>query len=170
MALFLAACAVQLAVPASMVLREEGTLRWGTELRFRAGPVDPVDPFRGRYVALTLAVEREPVPAVEGLRLGQEVYALVEEDEQGFARIGGVRTTRPAGSSVYVKARIRGGPGGSFRLDLPFDRFYMEESRAQETEELIRSRLRQGGGEAWIVVRVRGGRAALVDLVVEGGS
>jgi uncharacterized membrane-anchored protein len=87
--LFLAACALQLGVPAAMVLREEATLRGGAELRFRAGPVDPVDPFRGRYVALSLEIERERLPEAPWhrpgrVRGGRAVLAdLVIEDGAG---------------------------------------------------------------------------------------
>jgi hypothetical protein len=129
--------------------------------------VDPVDPFRGRYVALALEMERQAVPAREGLREGQEVFVLLEEDEEGFARLASVLPDRPARGTVFVKARLRGRPDGSFRLDLPFDRYYMEESRAQETETLLRQSAAREGGRAWIAVRVRGDRATIADLVVE---
>lgn len=167
LALFLAACTLQLGVPAAMVLREETVLRRGAELRFRCGPVDSVGSFRGRSVTLSLDLERDPVPAGKGFREGQQVFVVLGEDEEGFARLDSVLTERPPEGSVYVKARLRGAPDGSFRLDLPFDRYYMKESRAPETERLLRESAARGGGEAWIVVRVHGGRAALADLVVE---
>ena len=39
--LFAACCTIQIAVPASMILRHEGTLAEGRAYRFRCAPVDP---------------------------------------------------------------------------------------------------------------------------------
>lgn len=50
--LFALLCVAQWAVPLAMVQRAERTLSEGTAYRFRTAPVDPADPFRGRYVTL----------------------------------------------------------------------------------------------------------------------
>ena len=42
----------QWAVPSSMILRREASLRQGKEFKLRVRPLDPYDAFRGRFVRL----------------------------------------------------------------------------------------------------------------------
>ena len=49
--LFIVVAVVQIAAPASMILRRERALDRGERFLFRTAPVDPYDAFRGRYVA-----------------------------------------------------------------------------------------------------------------------
>jgi len=51
----------QLAVPGSLIWKREHTLRQGNVWKFRTAPVDPVDVFRGRYVALHFEVETQEI-------------------------------------------------------------------------------------------------------------
>jgi uncharacterized membrane-anchored protein len=165
----------QLAVPVSMILGHERTLREGTAWRFRTAPVDPADAFRGRYVALGFEEQRAPVAAGEVLERGDWAYATLSRDTEGFARLGAVRASRPA-SDDYLKLRVRWLESGSApplaHLELPFDRLYLEESAAPRAEEVYRESQRGGDARrpAWAVVRVRDGRAALEDVMVEGRS
>ena len=43
---------VQLFVPANMILEQEDILKNGTPYKFKTAPIDPYDPFRGKYVWL----------------------------------------------------------------------------------------------------------------------
>ena len=54
------------------------------------------------------------------------------------------------------------------RLELPFERFYMEEELAPEAERVVRERSRGGQRDAYIAVRVRSGSAVIEDLFVGG--
>ena len=91
--LFLCLALVQLAVPASMLVRRELTLQYGRQYRFQTAPVDPYDPFRGRYVAL--ALQANTAPTLPGIQLtsGQRVYAMLTEDAAGFATIASLSLT-----------------------------------------------------------------------------
>ncbi len=60
LALFVVVALVQLAVAGGAIVKSELALRTGEAFRFRIQPVDPVDAFRGRYVAIRFAVERAP--------------------------------------------------------------------------------------------------------------
>lgn len=57
LALLVVLAAAQLAVPASMIVQRETVLTQGRVYKFKTAPVDPVDAFRGRYVALRFEEE-----------------------------------------------------------------------------------------------------------------
>ncbi|MGH8446703.1 MAG: GDYXXLXY domain-containing protein, partial [Solimonas sp.] len=68
------ACLLQWAVPATLAVQSEMTLRSGARYYFRTAPVDPADAFRGRYVALNFEGLRVTVPPASGLQSGDRAY------------------------------------------------------------------------------------------------
>ena len=163
--LFAVCCAIQIAVPASMILRHEGTLADGSVYRFRCAPVDPVDPFRGRYVALAFEQSRFEGSVPDGLDPGSTAYATLEQDTEGFAVISSLEETEPR-EGDYLKVRIEWSSDRSTQVGFPFDRYYMEESLAPEAERAYRDRT--VGKQAWVTVRVRDGDAVLEELYLDG--
>lgn len=156
---------LQLAVPAGMIASRELTLRKGETFRFRTAPVDPYDPFRGRFVALNLEAARAPRPADVELEYRQKVFALLAVDEAGFAYCSGIVVERPA-EGYYLSARITSFDKDQVRLQLPFDRYYAEEDLAPEIERAYRANSRRDKMEAYISVRVRDGRGVLEKLYI----
>ena len=54
---FILVALLQLFVPANMIWQEEGTIQEGTEFHFKVAPVDPNDPFRGKYISLAFEAD-----------------------------------------------------------------------------------------------------------------
>jgi uncharacterized membrane-anchored protein len=159
--ILLVVAAGQLAIPATMILQRERTLRDGHAYKFHTQPVDPYDAFRGRFVALRL----EP-NSISGTNFerGTTVYMTLAEGPDGFVKFAGVAREKPAGQN-YLKVKM----GWSNSLQLPFDRFYMEEKAAPEAERAYREHTRQGGArDAYVIVRVRDGRGVIENLYVAG--
>lgn len=160
--LFAGLVVVQLAVPAMMIDKRQTTLDEGTPYKFRIGPVDPYDPFLGRYLVLNLEVasyERWRGPALER---GQTVYAVLETDRDGFARFRNL-SMDPPGTRDYLKLRVDWQSGQQVRLQLPFDRYYVEENIAQMAWRVRRPARRQPV-PAHIQVRVLEGYGVLEEL------
>ncbi len=155
-ALLLLACAAQLALAGGSVWRLESGLT-GTAYRFETAPVDPVDPFRGRYVALAFPVANVPI-AGEG-ELGGEAYARVEVGDDGLARLREVYVHPPEGIDS-VPVEVLSTHGQRARVRLAFDRFYLPEEQAPLVEQQMRDRR----GRSIAVVRVRPGHAVLEEL------
>jgi len=161
----------QLGVPLSMIAKRETALRTGKVFRFRTRPVDPYDAFRGRYVSVRAAEESGPVMAGDSCERHQKVYAVLEEDEDGFARIGGITTSRPEGDGyITVRARGRAAAGQTIRVKMPFDRYYMNEELAPRAETAYREHSRREQHDAYIAVRVKSGFAVIEELHVGGKS
>lgn len=156
---------LQLAVPAGMIAGREMTLRHGQQFRFRTAPVDPYDPFRGRYVALNLDASRAPHPEGMKLKRNQKVFALLSVDEAGFAFCSDIVAERPSRGD-YLTARVTWWNEGKVNLQLPFDRYYADENLAPEIERAYRAHSRRGKQEAFITVRVRNGRGVLEELYI----
>jgi uncharacterized membrane-anchored protein len=159
--------AVILAVPVSLIVRHETVIQQGREFRFRTRPVDPFDAFRGRFVALSLQETSAMNPAGLTVKQGQRVCALIEVDPDGFARFSEV-TFRPHPDDVYLKCRVSGVSGGRVNLDVPLDRYYMEENKAPAAERLYSMRSRRSISDAYVVVAVRQGNGVIKKLYVAG--
>ena len=156
----------QLAVPGWMIFEQERTLRHGAEYRFETEPLDPYDLFRGRYVALRFKAAE--VERKGDLKFGQKVYVAVKPNAAGFAEIEQISLKPLSGENVF-QATYRGSWSNRHRLEFPFNKYFMDETRAPAAEKAYRSaNTRNSKQKAWAVVRIRNGKAALVDLVIDG--
>lgn len=162
--LFAVAAAVQIAVPVFQIWKYEDTLRTGQAFKFRTAPVDPYDPFRGRYVQLAFADTR----AKEGWGADSSSYEMsyvtLGVDAEGFVTFEKLQTTRPE-TGAYLRVSAF-----SQTIVLPFDRFYMEETEAQLADRaLLTARSRDGSTRSptYALVRVKDGRGVIEDLYVD---
>ena len=166
--LFAAMALLQLAAPASMILSRERTLKQGEAFKFQTAPVDPYDAFRGRYVALRIANSEAAWPEGVSASYGQTIYATIETDVDGFAKFGAASLSPPKGKPyLKVKAGSVNGKGG-IALQLPFDRFFMEEAKAPAAEAAYREHDRGGAAGAYVVIRVLDGAGVIENLFVGG--
>lgn len=164
---------LQIAVPASLVWNSERLMAMGTPFRFRLAPYDPADPFRGRYMNLSFSVERTPIPITGALERAEKVYGVLQNDAQGYAVIPLLTATRPS-SGAYLEF----GPGEwhrqydhgtKARVELPFRRFYVNETRAAAIEEearqiLVESRKDNLPADLHAVIHVGQGQGVMVSL------
>jgi uncharacterized membrane-anchored protein len=159
---------IQICVPLSMIARREATLRQGTAFRFQTRPVDPYDAFRGRYVALQFVSDTVPTKVARSYERGQMVFVSIEEGTNGYAKLSGVSADRPQ-DGHYLRTKVRYHAGNSnLHVNLPFNRFYMNERDAPEAEIQFRRRNQRGiQRKAHALVKVRSGMAVIDDLYIE---
>lgn len=168
--------AAQLAAPASLVVKHEQTRAGGTLWKFQTAPVDPNDPFRGKYVRLSYAIERGPVPFADTgtiyRRPDGRMYAELAKGGDGFATLVRLHERRPEGVEyVDVFLARRGGndlPPATAKVRMPFDRYYLPEDKAAAVERDYAAAGRDAQSNTYAEVRVRDGHAALVQLVLDG--
>ena len=160
---------IQLTVPGWMIFRQEQMLRLGKEYKFQTAPVDPYDLFRGRYVALRFTAESvKQKPGDTKFPSGTKVYVAVKTNEAGFAEVERVSPTPLEGDNVFLTT-VRWKNDKNLSLVFPFNRYYMEESRAPQAEQAYREANRRNSEqETWATVRLRHGNAALADLFIDG--
>ena len=163
--LFVLVALLQLAFPGKLVFDSNKVLWMGSELKFETRPVDPADPFRGRYVALNFAANQFEENTADSWKRNDRVFVLLDRDAKGFARIKGLSVVRPAANELFVKARITYIYDNQITVYYPFSKFFMEESKAPEAERIYRE-----AGEGYALVKVYHGEAVLQDVVVKGKS
>lgn len=173
LAAFILVALAQLYIPVRMILNNEEVLNVGTLYKFRTAPVDPNDPFRGKYIALTFQENSVEIKDKEQWLLGETIYVSLSTDDKGFAKIGSVSKEMPEGHPDVIKARVRyvkeDEPKELF-IDYPFDRFYMEESKAAEAEKTYRQLMADTTRVTYALVSVKDGEAVLSDVQIDGIS
>lgn len=167
----------QLYVPMHMIWQREAVLRTGQAMKFECAPIDPNDPFRGKYVALNFVQDKVNVPKGEEWSAGQPIFIELLTDARGMVSYGDVATTEADAKQPYLKTTVShtivGDVSGvDVYLDLPFDRFYMEETKAQPAEDIYREHVRSESAKkpAYASVYVLDGRAVLHDLFIDNQS
>ena len=163
--LFAGLICLQIIVPVSMITKRESTLRNGLEFRFKTAPVDPYDAFRGRYVALRVEVNKVNRPTGMDLKYGQKVFAQLATDENGLAKVSGISLEKPK-RPAYLMATVLYPEGNEVTLNLPIDRYYMEENAAPRAEQVYREHSQRNKQDAYVTVRVMDGFAVVEGLYV----
>jgi uncharacterized membrane-anchored protein len=166
LALWVVLAVAQLAVPAWMIMGQERVLRDGRQIKLQTRPVDPADLFRGRYVALGFGVEQVPRErAPEMVDYNRTAYLELREGADGFAEAVALTMAKPAGDLVLPVKIIFVSPE-TVGVQLPFNRYYMDENAAPAAEVAYRDRA--ADVESWVTVRVLNGRAVLEELYMGG--
>ncbi|MBN2326348.1 MAG: GDYXXLXY domain-containing protein [Candidatus Omnitrophica bacterium] len=164
---FLCLALVQLFVPAWIIIQREMTLRNGQPFRFQTDPISVKDIFDKR--SISLPISQNPVPKPSNIQLfpNQLVYVLVDKDDQGFARIESLSLHKPKGNDFF-KAEVDYVKGRQVYLNLPFDRYYLEEKPFPAVSDDYQKNDRKAPQEGSVVVRIDKGRAVLEELYIEG--
>jgi len=172
--LFIIVALVQLYIPAKMILDSENILKTGVLHKFKVAPVDPNDPFRGKFISLRYQETVVAVANEKDWKEKDEVYVLLKTDPQGFAKIEAITKEIPKYTSDFLEATIddvTGDGSNKVYLEYPFDRFYMEEAKAYEAEVAYNESLRNTEiHETYAVVYVKNGEAVLDDIMIDGVS
>lgn len=161
----------QLYIPFQMIMGKEKVLQTGKEFRFKAAPVDPYDAFRGKYITLSYEQNAYQVANAEEWYSGDVIYVALSDNNEGFATISNVTKEVPAGTSDYVKATISYIMSDSISnvvIEYPFDRFYMEESKAYNAELAYNESVRDTNMTTYAIVKIKNGDAVISDVIVNG--
>jgi uncharacterized membrane-anchored protein len=175
--LFILIALAQLVVPAWMIMAHERVMREGEVFKFRTAPIDPRDPFRGEYVTLNFEAStgswNDPHSISKAGSWENETFyaSLGVSDTSGYALITSLAAEPPM-SGAYIQVTHYGAAWNVVeRVELPFDRYYLEEGDGAKTESMLMPQwndgvLTQQPLPAYAVVRVYQGEAVIEDLIV----
>lgn len=166
---FGALCVIQLGVAASGIARYERVLTSGKAVLLKVAPVDPYDPFRGRYVTLSFELERE-VHALKGPapQYGSPAYVVLEADATSVARVAHVTASRPS-SGLWLEAdSVWPETDTTVRVSLPIKRYYMNEDLAPAAEHAYREAMTNEVGDSHARVRILGGSVVIEQVLLDG--
>jgi len=167
---FILMALVQLYIPAKMIFSNEALLEGGKEFKFKTAPIDPNDAFRGKYITLSFKENSTRVENAQDWNNGDQIFVSLTQDENGFAIISGVSKDKPIESEDYVTASIDyiiNDTVSWVSIDYPFNRYYMEESKAQDAEQAYREAARDTAQVTYALVVVKNGNALVEDVLLD---
>jgi uncharacterized membrane-anchored protein len=162
---------LQLWVPAALVVSRENTLRNGVSFKFKTAPVDPTDLFRGKYIYLDFAERGIKLSGKYGWDYQEQIFVSLREDKDGFARIKSVSNRKPTNGDPYLEANARYAASGKderMNIEWPFERYYMEESKAPAAEIAYNKVTRDTAKTAYALVKIKDGVAVLENVYLDG--
>lgn len=168
---FIVMALIQLYIPSKIILDNESVLRSGTIYKFRTAPIDPTDPFRGKYITLNYRETTYNAPNIDDWVMGENIYVTFTTDNNGFAKIESVTKNKPADTDAYLKTKVNyvsASGNNQLIIDYPFDKYYMEESIAPSAELLYNHSRLDTNQVAYSLVSVRKGNAVLKDVLING--
>lgn len=169
--LFVIVALVQLYVPAKMIFDSENVLKKGVAYKFEAAPVDPNDPFRGKFINLRFKENSIQVADQSEWKDNEQVYVILGKNNEGYAKIAYITKEIPKNTSDYVKASIdivSDDKSNMVYVEYPFDRYYMEETKAYEAELTYNEAIRDTAiHDTYALVYVKNGEAVLQDVLID---
>lgn len=161
----------QIMVPTHMIWSSEDILATGNEYKFRTRPIDPNDPYRGKYLHLYFMENKIAISQDATWQFGEPLAVLLTKDQKGFAKIKSVSREIPEDGQEYIMAKVsyvkESEPRELF-VDFPFNRFYVEESVAEQAEQTYRQTSLDTTQIAYAQVSIKDGEAILKDVLIDG--
>ena len=165
--LFILVAIAQIAVPAQMIFGRESILKSGTAFKFKTEPIDPSDPFKGKYIILSYDVDNVKTDDKDWQRQ-QGVYISIANDSLGFVKaISASIETPKVGDFVKANVNWYSERDSILRFSLPFNEFYMEETKAYDAELAHRKAQRDSlPNNTYALVYIKNGDAVLDNVFI----
>lgn len=164
--LYILAVILQLTVISSIIFKNNATVASGIELKIKVFPIDPYDPFRGKYVDLNVNNYVSKQNGVDILK-NSKVYVTLRTNPDGFSELDTAYITKPKNKPYVetVAARDSYNPETSVYIDNPFKRFYIEEVYSEEAETAYRQNATEK--DVYIKVKILDGKSVIEELYIE---
>lgn len=167
--LFIVMVLAQWVVPGKMIYDSEHVIDEGIVYKFKTAPIDPSDPFRGKYITLNFQENFFQFQDSAEWQTGDEIFVAFKKDTAGFAIAENVSHIKPDSES-YLRTTVD--YVDYYHKDykvwykLPFDRYYLEESKASEAEKIYWQAQRDSAQVAYAVVSLGQGQAVLQGVFI----
>ena len=158
---------VQLFVPAQMVYQQEDALDTGTAYKFKTQPIDPNDPFRGKFIVLNYEMNSFETNDQSWNNYKGNVFVYLKKDAEGFATVKTVSKTQLPTPDDYFMAESNYNFNGKVNFDLPFNRFYMNENKAYDAEVSVQEAQVDTTKTCYALVYVKDGTAVLDNVFID---
>jgi uncharacterized membrane-anchored protein len=178
--LFIAVVIAQWLIPIVMISHQEDTLSTGKIFKFKTEPVDPYDAFRGKYISLRFKEDRAKInKETKKLNYGDAIFVTFI-DSSGYALVDAVLVREPKDTQIYVKAKVSyvdnsillnskvKQPRFSIHINYPFERYYMNETKAPMAETAYRENNQQTKDNVYAQVAIKNGVGIVKDVIIDG--
>lgn len=167
--LFIIVVIAQLFVPSQMIFNRESIIETGKVYKFKTQPVDPSDPFRGKYINLNYDM-RSFITTDTLWERQDKVYIYLDTDSLGFAKVNNVSRMPLNLTKDYIVGEVwwYNKREQKLNFNLPFDRYYMEETKAYDAEVAVRNNQRDSiKNNTYALVFIKNGEAVLNDVIID---
>jgi len=171
--LFILLALIQIIFSAKMIFDSERILDSGNEFWFKTAPIDPNDPFRGKYITLNFDENSIVTKTDELWYSGDKIYVSFTSDSTGFAKIENVSKDLPDNTSNYVLCEVSyaiNGDTSSIVVNYPFTKYYMEETKANNAEIIYNDSAADTTSLCYAQVLIKNGEARIKDIIIDGKS
>jgi len=175
--LFILMVLFQVYVPASMVFNQERIYFAGTAYKMQLAPIDPNDPFRGKYIILAFRENITTIPKDNKLNLANDVYVIMKPGKNDFLEIDSIVPNFKSvkAPAVCIKASIGSISGTAnghqeAHIDYPFTRYYLEESKASEAEQRYLKAAADTNSLSYGLISVYNENVVVKDVIINGES
>jgi uncharacterized membrane-anchored protein len=170
-AAFIVIALIQLLVPGRMILHYEKILETGKKYKFNIAPIDPSDPFRGKYLAISVREHHFAVDSINDWKKGEEIYVSINTNTpDSMAVISNISRLKPGTGTDFIVARVGYVYNKIMDIEYPFDRYYMDESVIPEATVILAKAWSDTTQMSYIVVNAVDGKAVLNDIIISGKS
>ncbi len=126
---FLLLAIIQWVVPGKIIWEKDEVLKKGQSFKFKTEPVDPSNPFKGKYITLNFVESSFTDTINRNLRGNDNIYVILATDQRGYASIKDLSIQKPLNNNAYVKATVYytsiENDSTTVHIRYPFNEFYM---------------------------------------------
>lgn len=168
--LFLIVAAVQLYIPAEMIAHNEKIIQTGTLLKFKCEPVDPYDPFRGKFIYLNFSNRTIHVAKAENYKFNQKIYATFKQDDEGYAIMDKIYKKEPKNRTDFLELIVDNTNNydsiKKITVEYPFNRFYMNEYKAPVAEQTYAKSVNDKKKSVYAEVAIKNGTGVIKEVMI----
>lgn len=162
-------CLAQWYIAGRMIGENEKVIRTGAVIKLRTAPIDPNDPFRGKYITLNFSDIALEVDDASIWQNNDEAYITFREDQDGFHLPDHISPGIDS-ESTYLKVRVNDiidtPEEQKVYIEYPFDRFYLEEKKAPEAEQKYLEALADPTIQTYAKIYVQDGKGMIDNVFI----
>jgi len=167
--LFVLVALVQLAVPVKMIWSSEDIITHGERHLFKLMPVDPYDPFRGKYITLRFEIEQYSDHIACNTENKKDMYVRLTKDSAGYSIVQDISILKPTDKHYFIsEVYCYTDPNGKSNYSImpSFNKYYMKETLAQGAENLTRRNQLDQKKDAYAEVYIANGDVRIKQVFI----
>lgn len=108
-------------------------------------PVDPFDLIRGQYIMIRYEIGT--IPIIDGAELGDDVYTILEEDNNEIFRYKSASLNKPSKDDLFIRGQIKSIYGDSMYIEYGIEQYFFERGAKFNTRGItVKVKLSDNGG------------------------
>lgn len=156
-------------VAGQMIWQRKKILSAGLSYKFETAPVDPSNPFLGKYIVMNFKENSLKLPGTTHFAYNSHVYVSFGIDKEGFAKIDSISVARPQ-KNYYLATNIsyisKEKDSTTIFVNYPFTRYYMEEYKAPKAESIYNETRTGANLKTYALVKMYKGDAVIKNVYI----